>query len=179
MEMKRGLGLVWGGLAVILALGAGLMLGHKLGHSFGDFEVMRDMEPVLADNAKRITEMGDMIAVLQAQVAHAQRMLSETGEASWYGPGFHGRTAADGSRYDQRSMTAAHKTLPFGTRVMVTSLDTLRSIVVRITDRGPFIEGRIIDLTEKGAELLGMREDGTHRVMITPLLGLDDEASED
>ena len=59
--------------------------------------------------------------------------------ASWYGPGFHGRRAADGSRFDQNALTAAHKTLRFGTRVRVTCAATGRSVVVRITDRGPFV----------------------------------------
>lgn len=71
--------------------------------------------------------------------------------ASWYGPGFHGRRAADGSRFDQDALTAAHKTLRFGTRVRVTCEATGRSVVVRITDRGPFIAGRAIDLSRGAA----------------------------
>ena len=68
----------------------------------------------------------------------------ETGIASWYGPGFHGNLTANGEVYDMNGISAAHKTLPFGTRVRVIDLETGRSIVVRINDRGPFIEGRII-----------------------------------
>ncbi|MBY0251275.1 MAG: septal ring lytic transglycosylase RlpA family protein [Methylobacterium organophilum] len=80
--------------------------------------------------------------------------LAET--ASWYGPGFHGRRAADGSRFDQDALTAAHKTLPFGTRVRVTCAATGRSVVVRITDRGPFIAGRAIDLSRGAAQAIGL-----------------------
>lgn len=76
--------------------------------------------------------------------------------ASWYGPGFHGRRAADGSRFNQDALTAAHKTLPFGTRVRVTSAATGRSVVVRITDRGPFIAGRAIDLSRGAARAIGL-----------------------
>lgn len=80
----------------------------------------------------------------------------EQGEASWYGPGFHGNTTANGEVYDQRAMTAAHKTLPFGTIVRVYSTTTARCAFVRINDRGPYIDGRIIDLSEAAAEQIGM-----------------------
>ena len=70
----------------------------------------------------------------------------EVGEASWYGPGFHGKTTANGERYNQYAMTAAHKLLPLGTKVRVTHMSNGRSIIVRINDRGPFVGDRIIDL---------------------------------
>ena len=73
--------------------------------------------------------------------------VSQTGVASWYGPGFHGRMTANGEVYNQFGMTAAHKTLPFGSRVRVTNLHTGQSIEVRINDRGPYIRGRIIDVS--------------------------------
>lgn len=78
-----------------------------------------------------------------------------TGHASWYGPGFHGRTTANGETYDQHAMTAAHKTLPFGTRLRVTNTANGRSAVVRVNDRGPFIPGREIDLSRAAADALG------------------------
>lgn len=78
------------------------------------------------------------------------------GEASWYGPGFHGNQTANGEIYDQYAMTAAHKTLPFGTQVRVTNLYNGRSVVVRINDRGPYIPGRIIDLSLSAAQTIGM-----------------------
>lgn len=82
------------------------------------------------------------------------------GEASWYGKPFHGRRAANGEVYNMRRLTAAHKTLPFGTKVRVTNLWNGRHVVVRITDRGPFVKGRIIDLSYKAARKLNMVEDG-------------------
>ena len=91
---------------------------------------------------------------------------SQTGIASWYGPGFHGKTTASGVIYNQHDLTAAHQTLPLGTRVLVTNLDNGRSIEVLINDRGPFAKGRIIDLSFAAGEALGMIRPGTIRVRI-------------
>jgi rare lipoprotein A len=88
----------------------------------------------------------------------------EVGIASWYGPGFQGKTTANGELYDMFAYTAAHKTLPFGTVVEVVNLETGRSVVVRINDRGPFIPGRIIDLSYVAAQELGIVDQGTARV---------------
>lgn len=74
--------------------------------------------------------------------------------ASWYGPGFHGRTTASGETYNMHAMTAAHKTLPFGSKVKVTNLDNGKTAIVRINDRGPFIKSRIIDLSKTANALL-------------------------
>ncbi len=93
----------------------------------------------------------------------------EEGEASWYGPGFHGKTTANGERYNQNAMTAAHKTLPLGTDVRVTHLGNGKSIEVRINDRGPFLHERIIDLSKRGAEKLGMKDAGTGLVRVEAL----------
>ena len=82
------------------------------------------------------------------------------GKASWYGPGFHGRLTANGERYNQYALTAAHKSLPFGTRVRVTNVNNGRSVVVRINDRGPFIRGRVIDLSTAAARNIGMIHHG-------------------
>ena len=90
----------------------------------------------------------------------------EAGIASWYGPGFHGRTTANGETYDMYAMTAAHKTLPFETWVRVVNLDNSESTVVRINDRGPFIEGRVIDLSRTAAEDISMVGPGTARVQL-------------
>jgi rare lipoprotein A len=86
---------------------------------------------------------------------------TQTGIASWYGPGFHGQPTASGTIYNQNDLTAAHQTLPLGTRVMVTNLDNGRSTEVTITDRGPFAKGRIIDLSYAAAQTLGMLGTGT------------------
>ncbi len=92
--------------------------------------------------------------------------FSEEGVASWYGEDFHGKTTANGERYDMYGMTAAHKLLPFGTQVKVTNKENGRSIVVRINDRGPFVANRVIDLTRTGAEGIGMIARGTAPVVV-------------
>lgn len=91
----------------------------------------------------------------------------QTGVASWYGEPFHGRTTASGERYDQEGLTAAHRTLPFGTWVRVRHLGNGRTVRVRITDRGPFVDGRIIDLSRAAARSLRMIGSGTARVRVT------------
>ena len=80
----------------------------------------------------------------------------QSGQASWYGPGFHGRRTANGEIFNTRELTAAHRTLPFGTRVRVTNKRTGLSTVVRINDRGPYAHGRVIDLSKASAEAIGM-----------------------
>jgi rare lipoprotein A len=90
----------------------------------------------------------------------------ETGIASWYGPGFHEKYTANGEIYDQNSLTAAHKTLPLPTFVRVTNLDNGRSMVLRINDRGPYAQGRIIDISRRGAQLLGFEQVGTAKVRV-------------
>jgi len=97
---------------------------------------------------------------------------SEKGNASWYGPGFHGKRAANGEIYDQNKLTAAHRYMPFGTLVEVTRRDTGAKVVVRITDRGPFVRGRILDLSRGAAKRLDAIGPGvipvTLRVTATP-----------
>lgn len=90
----------------------------------------------------------------------------ETGIASWYGAPFHGQATANGERYDQNSLTAAHKTLPMPSYVRVTNLENGRSIIVRVNDRGPFVNNRIIDMSRRGAQLLGFDQVGTARVRV-------------
>jgi len=87
-----------------------------------------------------------------------------TGVASWYGADFHGKLTASGEAYDKEAMTAAHRSLPFGTLLLVRSLDTQASVVVRVNDRGPFVDGRDLDLSEAAARILGMTLTGTARV---------------
>ncbi|MGE5559595.1 MAG: septal ring lytic transglycosylase RlpA family protein [Chloroflexota bacterium] len=88
------------------------------------------------------------------------------GTASWYGPGFHGRTTASGEQYDMHGYTAAHKSLPFGTQLLVTSIDTGLSVIVRVNDRGPFVPGRELDLSRAAAAAIGMIGSGVSRVRI-------------
>lgn len=91
------------------------------------------------------------------------------GTASYYGKAHHGKRTASGERFNQNALTAAHRTLPFGTRVKVTNLDNGRSVVVRINDRGPFGRGRIIDLSKAAAEQLNMLRSGTAPVRLEGL----------
>jgi rare lipoprotein A (peptidoglycan hydrolase) len=94
---------------------------------------------------------------------------SFTGRASWYGKDFHGRLTASGEPYDMAALTAAHQTLPFGSRVRVTNLANGRSVVVTINDRGPFAEDRLIDLSHAAAKRLDIVEDGVAEVRIDVL----------
>lgn len=90
----------------------------------------------------------------------------ETGIASWYGPGFNGKKTANGETYNEMDMTAAHKTLPLPVMVKVTNLENGKVITVRINDRGPFVNGRIIDLSRRAAQLLGVEQKGTAKVRV-------------
>lgn len=99
------------------------------------------------------------------QGAGAAREVQK-GIASWYGPGFHGRTTANGERFDMNQLTAAHKTLPFGTRVLVHNPRTGKQVVVRINDRGPFAPGRVIDLSKAAAHALGIKSRGHDAVVL-------------
>ncbi len=91
---------------------------------------------------------------------------AETGIASWYGPKFHGRLTANGEIFDMNAVSAAHKTLPLPSVVRVTHLANGRSLVIRVNDRGPFVDGRIIDLSRRAADLLGVRRSGTATVRV-------------
>lgn len=95
--------------------------------------------------------------------------FQQKGVASWYGEPFHGRKTASGERYNMHAMTSAHKTLPLGTYVRVQNLNNNRKVVVRINDRGPFVRGRIIDLSLKAARTIGIHNTGTAPVKIVAL----------
>ena len=103
-----------------------------------------------------------VVQPLAAPVPAAQ----EQGGASWYARYFHGRRTANGERYDQNQLTAAHKTLPFGTVVRVRSEVNGKEVDVRINDRGPFVAGRVIDLSQAAAKALGMLQLGVKRVTL-------------
>lgn len=90
----------------------------------------------------------------------------ETGYASWYGKDFHGKLTANGEVYNMNALTAAHKTLPMPSYVKVTNLENNRSIILRVNDRGPFVAGRLIDVSRRGAQLLGFQKQGVTRVRI-------------
>jgi rare lipoprotein A len=125
----------------------------------------------VANRLRRL--LGDAKPLTAAQgkpTVVARRSEPETGDyavrnvlngwASWYGPGFHGNLTANGERFNQNAMTAAHKHLPFGTRLRVTNVDTGRSVIVRINDRGPYAGDRILDLSAGAAEKIGLDVSG-------------------
>lgn len=133
---------------------------------------------LVAHTAKQVARATDQVAEPEYKVGapyqvdgvwyypKADYEYSETGIASWYGPGFDGRITANGEIYDQDELTAAHPTLPMPSMVRVTNLDNGRSIKVRINDRGPFKNGRIIDLSRRAADLLDFRHRGTAKVRV-------------
>lgn len=94
--------------------------------------------------------------VAQAEPANTAGKVIQSGPASWYGPGFQGRKTASGETFNTNDMTAAHRTLPFGTKVKVVNKKTGKSVVVRINDRGPYAHGRVIDLSKASAQALGI-----------------------
>ena len=117
---------------------------------------------------KKIVGVAALVTGLFLSVAGpALAAGDQCGSASWYGPGFHGKTAASGERFNENAMTAAHRTLPFGTKVRVVHQQTGKSITVKINDRGPYHGKRIIDLSKAAATQLGIRHAGTGNVCIT------------
>lgn len=95
-----------------------------------------------------------------------QPKVEEVGQASWYGPALNGKETASGETFDQKKLTAAHRTLPFGTKAEVTNLETGKSVTVRINDRGPYAKGRKIDLSHAAARQIGMSKKGVAKVKI-------------
>lgn len=117
--------------------------------------------------AAPLREVGGQPSSSPAQeISFGSIRMQLTGFASWYGPGFHGNPSASGERFNQYALTAAHRTLPFGTRVVVTNLDNGQSVVVRINDRGPFHGNRLIDLSTGAARVLGLIQSGVARVRL-------------
>lgn len=115
---------------------------------------------------KRSGKIGCWLLILLSFCASCAPVITEQGNASYYANKFIGRRTADGEIFRQHKRTAASKTIPFGTKVRVTNLDNGKSVKVRINDRGPFVKGRIIDLTRKAARKIGMLEQGVARVQL-------------
>lgn len=140
----------------------------------------REQDALIAANRlRRLLGGADPVATIQNQpvaseqaqlVAVSGRVLKTLqGRASWYGPGFDGRRTANGERFNQNALTAAHKTLPFGTQVKVTNLSNGKSVVVRINDRGPYSHGREIDLSKGAAQQIGLISAGVANVRLEVL----------
>ncbi len=116
--------------------------------------------------------LGFLFALTLALPAEAAS-VAQTGKASYYR---HGKNTASGERFDPRDYTAAHRSLPFGTRVLVTNLSNGKSVIVRINDRGPHIKGRIIDLSLGAAKVVDIMSDGIATVRIVPLHRIEEPA---
>lgn len=133
-----------------------------------DPDAVRGLDPATLDRL-RAADQGETSVAPRPRTTpeRGDRSAQEPGfigRASWYGPGFHGNRTANGETYDQWAMTAAHKTLPFGTRLRVTNTANGRSVVVRINDRGPFVAGRDLDLSRAAADALGFQGVATVRI---------------
>ena len=134
-----------------------LLLGPSVGASpSGEEFLVEDITEI----REAITSQ-DVRTVAPVRPRPASKLIEVVqGAASWYGPGFYGRTTANGERFRKGTLTAAHRTLPFGTKVRVTNLSNGRSVVVRINDRGPFKYHRVIDLAHGAASQLQMMQAG-------------------
>jgi len=136
-----------------------LMLGGALSHAKAQGTVEPDSSPALVKAAA-----GD---VANRETATTDVVVRQRGIASWYGRAWRGRRTASGTRFDDRAMTAAHLWLPFETTARVTNVENGRSVDVVVNDRGPYHRGRIIDLSAKAAEALGIKECGTAEVIVS------------
>ena len=125
----------------------------------GDLQTIKEIQPLL----------GKSKPDLKPQLSPLKGQGGAGGMASWYGPGFHGRRTANGEVFDQNALTAAHRSLPFGTKVRVTNVNTGSSVIVRINDRGPFSGGRVIDLSAAAARVIGLVRSGIAPVQIDVL----------
>jgi rare lipoprotein A len=120
----------------------------------------------LLGNAEPLRQVSTRPKRAPQEVALGPIRFRSQGMASWYGPGFHGNQSASGEIFNENAMTAAHRTLPFGTLVQVTNLDNGRTVTVRINDRGPFSGGRVIDLSAGAARVLGLIQSGVAPVRL-------------
>lgn len=125
---------------------------------------------IVAANASEVSEAPDPASFAASAVPAGATVVDVwSGRASWYGNAFAGRRTASGDIFDPNALTAAHLTLPFGTRLRVTSVATGRSVIVTITDRGPYVGNREIDLSRAAAEAIGIRHAGVGRVTLERL----------
>lgn len=144
---------------------------HPREKRIGKEPINRGLQEMFHSKAARAVLTASILALGAGLPAHAtddkiEALQTITGSASWYGGQFHGRKTANGERYDMNELTAAHKTLPFGTRVRVENLATGQAVVVRINDRGPFAPGRVIDLSRAAAERIGLIRAGVAPVVL-------------
>ena len=127
---------------------------------------MRKFSIALALSLIFATAAGPHQPMAATTSCHAGEDEVQTGRASWYGPGFDGRKTANGEVFNMHAMTAAHRSLKLGTRIQVENVDNGITAIFRVNDRGPYIGKRVLDVSRRGAEVLGFREDGLARVKI-------------
>lgn len=160
-------------LLVILGLVA--YASFTMGRAGGMRLVMEKLQPSIDRAAEKAVEIEKQIRELQNAKAEYERLLTESGKASWYSEECAENPTANGEKFDPEGMTAASWTWPFGTMLRVTSLETRKSVNVRINDRGParriWRRGVIIDLSRRAAEELEMIRAGRHPVVVTPVMG--------
>ena len=155
-------------MLVLVALG-GLLSGCAETELFSHTAkiIGRESDPHPSAPVPEGYKLGDPYQVLGATYyPYHDPGFTEQGIASWYGEEFHGQKTANGELFDMNALTAAHKTLPLPSLVRVTNLDNGRALVVRVNDRGPFVNGRIIDLSRRAAQVLGFYRSGTAKVRI-------------
>ena len=131
----------------------------------------RSQRKVRAANRRRLRVGRPYVIAGRRYVPRFDPHYDRTGIGSWYGPGFHGRKTANGEIYDQHGISAAHPTLPLNSLVRVTNLQNGRSLVLRINDRGPFVNNRLIDLSKGAANRLGFTGSGLARVRVQVVRG--------
>src|ERR1700735_2125995 len=153
------------GVGLVCAMGLMVAGCHKGGRVARHTAPPAASYPSVANGRATVPQVETRPVVPPTEV-RGRPILTEVGLASWYGPPYSGRKGADGTVYDQNAMTAAHLTLPLGTMVRVTNLSTNESVVVRITDRGPFVRGRIIDLSLAAAKATGVYRAGVAKVKV-------------
>ena len=177
MQIKYKAALVgWSGLiAVAMAQGCATTSGSLDGASpaLSRSQTVDESAPVAIKPLEETLPRGDKDAKSSSKGSPKRNV----GAASWYGPGFRGKKTASGEIFDDDKFTAAHKTLPIGSKAKVTNLDNQKSVEVEINDRGPYVEGRIIDLSRAAAKALDMVEQGTAEVRIELLK--DDVSAEE
>ncbi|MDJ1184376.1 septal ring lytic transglycosylase RlpA family protein [Roseofilum casamattae] len=158
----------------LIVLDNGAMLPDTTGNETQDAVQVTNRLRRLLGNAPPVSEIYGKPAIAPSKPASSSSSSPEqpaavkaiSGWASWYGPGFHGNLTANGEIYDQYALTAAHRTLPFGTKVRVTNMDNGRVIVLRINDRGPYVRNRVIDLSKAAAQHLGLMQSGVAPVRV-------------
>ncbi len=149
---------------------AGLAIGIRTGATIQRANSLNELKAITEDNERRIELLNERIDELKEMIIRAEKLMTRTGVASYYAEPFHGKLTANGEVYDKNKMTMASNDLPFNTYWRIMNMQNGLSVILRVTDRGPFIGNRIIDLSEAAAKAIKMKEQGISRVKISPIL---------